>query len=29
LLVKLTIWQKKLDSDFTKQDKNMMINIDV
>jgi hypothetical protein len=29
LLVKLTIWQKKIDSDFMKQDKNMLINIDV
>jgi hypothetical protein len=29
LLVKLTVWQQKLDSDFMKQDKNMLINIDV
>jgi hypothetical protein len=28
LLVILTVWQKK-DSDFTKQAKNMLINIDV
>jgi hypothetical protein len=29
LLVKLNVWQKKLDSNFTKQDKSMLINIDV
>jgi hypothetical protein len=28
-LVKLTVWQRKLDLDFKKQDKNMLINIDV
>jgi hypothetical protein len=29
LLVKLIIRQKKLDLDFTKQDKNILININV
>jgi hypothetical protein len=29
LLVKLTVRQKKLDSDFTKQAKSMLINTDV